>query len=234
LPERGAELLPRDLPAWQLVAGSSLLCFYAFLGFEDMVNVAEEVKDVRRVLPRGILLTLAATALLYALVAGVAVLAVPPDELARSESPLALVFERCGGNAAWRGVIALFALTNGALIQIMKASRVLYGLACEGALPGPLARVDPRTRTPLVATGLATGVTLLLALALPLATLAETTALITLGTFTLTNASLVRVKLRAPAPPDVRSFPLWVPASGFLVSFALVAMEAARWLQPAG
>ena len=229
LPERAAELLPADLPAWQLVSTAAILCFYAFLGFEDMVNVAEEVKDPRTVLPRGIILTLLLTALLYALVASVAVLAVPPAELATSESPLALVFERCGGTAAWLGLIALFALLNGALIQIMKAARVLYGLASEESLPQPLARVHPRTRTPLLATGLATATTLLLALAFPLAQLAATTAVITLTTFTLANLSLVLVKLRAPNPPEARIFPLWVPGLGFVVSFGFVGLELTRW-----
>jgi amino acid transporter len=225
LPQRGSELLPHGLPDWQLTAGAAVLCFYAFLGFEDMVNVAEEVRDVRRTLPRAILLTLLLTALLYGLVTAVAVLAVPPRELAVSDSPLALVLERCGGPGAAIGVVALFALLNGALIQVMKAARVLYGLSSEGSLPPSLGRVHPRTRTPLRATALATAVALTLALTFPLAGLAETTARITLATFTLANGSLIAIKLRDPTPAGVRTFPLWVPAAGALASLGFVAFS---------
>jgi amino acid transporter len=108
----------------------------------------------------------------------------------------------------------------------MKASRVLYGLAQQRALPTLLARVHPRTRTPLVATALATGVALVLSASLPLATLAETSSLVTLTTFALANLALVRIKRRAPAPPGTTRVPAWIPAVGFLVSFGFIVFEA--------
>jgi len=230
VPARLAELAPTDLSAASAVAGAALLCFFAFLGFEDMVNVAEEVVDVRRTLPRAIGLTLGITTVLYALLTTVAVFAVPPRELAASDAPLALVFERCGGPAAVLGVIALFALLNGALVQVVKASRVLYGLAGEGGLPAVLGRVSPRTRTPLVATGVATAVAAALALAFPLATLAEITSVVTLTTFALANAALVCVKRREPSPPGAVVFPLWVPVSGCGLTGLFLVAELARRL----
>jgi amino acid transporter len=226
LPARVGEMLPRDVGVWRAVGGAAVLAFYAFLGFEDMVNVAEEVREVRRTMPRAILLTLLVTTVLYALVTTVAVLVVPPEELAASDAPLSLVFARSGGPAAALGVIAIFALLNGALVQIVKASRVLFGLADQGSLPARLARVHSRTRTPLLATTLATGATLLLALAFPLAVLAETTSAITLAVFTLTNLSLVLVKRRNPAPADATTFPIWVPGVGFFVSLGFMALAA--------
>jgi APA family basic amino acid/polyamine antiporter len=226
LPARAGEMVPREASAWRAVGGAAVLAFYAFLGFEDMVNVAEEVRDVRRVMPRAILLTLLVTTVLYALVTTVAVLVVPPEELAASDAPLSLVFARSGGLAAALGVIAIFALLNGALIQIVKASRVLFGLADQGSLPARLARVHSRTQTPWLATALATGATLLLALAFPLAVLAETTSAITLVVFTLTNLSLVLVKRRDPAPVGATTFPIWVPSVGFVVSLGFVALAA--------
>jgi len=231
----GLDALPRHLPemwpasgaaAWQL-AGGAILAFYAFLGFEDMVNVAEEVRDVRRVLPRAILATLAATTLLYVAVAVVALLTVSPAELAASDAPLVLVFERSGGSGATLGVIALFALLNGALIQVMKSARVLYGLAREGVLPAALGRVHRTRRTPLVATAWVTMVVAALAGALPLAALAEATAVVTLVVFGLANGALLAVKQRDPRPEGALVFPAWLPATGVAVSAALLAAEIA-------
>jgi APA family basic amino acid/polyamine antiporter len=227
LPQRLGEMLPLDGGAWRAVAGTAILAFYAYLGFEDMVNVAEEVRDAPRVMPVAIVLTLAATTLLYVLVSAVAVLAVAPEELGASPSPLALVFARCGGPAPLLGVIALFALLNGALVQVIKASRVLYGLAAQGSLPARLGRVHRRTRTPLFATLLATLFAALMAVSLPLATLAATTSVITLVTFALANLALVRLKRRGPAPAAATSFPLWVPLLGFALSAGFACLELA-------
>jgi amino acid transporter len=218
---------PRDGASVLELAGAAVLAFYAFLGFEDMVNVAEEVHDVRRVLPRAILTTLAITTLLYVAVATVALLVVPPAELAGSDAPLALVFERAGGPGDLLGAIALVALLNGALIQVVKASRVLYGMAREGSLPGALGRVHPGRRTPLLATALATAVVVGLVASLPLAALAELTAVVTLITFGLANAALLVVKRRDPHPEGAITFPAWLPAAGVAVSGALLATELA-------
>ena len=222
LPSRLPELLPGwDLFGWHAILSASLLAFYAFLGFEDMVNVAEEVKQVRRNLPLGIIITLALTALLYGLLALAAVLSVTPEELATSEAPLAMIYQRNTGSASpLISSIALLAIVNGALIQMIMASRVLYGLATQGALPTRLAYLWPRTRTPLISTLLVTVLVLILALAFPLAPLARVTSVITLIIFTLVNLSLWRLKRRAPAPAGVWTVAPWVPIVGFLVSLA--------------
>ena len=222
LPSRLPELLPGwDLFGWHAILSASLLAFYAFLGFEDMVNVAEEVKQVRRNLPLGIIITLALTALLYGLLALAAVLSVTPEELAASEAPLAMIYQRNTGSASpLISSIALLAIVNGALIQMIMASRVLYGLATQGALPTRLAYLWPRTRTPLISTLLVTVLVLILALAFPLAPLARVTSVITLIIFTLVNLSLWRLKRRAPAPAGVWTVAPWIPIVGFLVSLA--------------
>ena len=225
LPERAGEFLALGNSAWQGVGFAAVLAFYAFLGFEDMVNVAEEVRGVRRTMPLAILITVAVTAALYGLVSLVSVLAVPPAELAASGAPLVLVFERCGGSAALLGTIGIFALLNGALIQVIKASRVLFGLAGQGGVPLAFGRVNARTRTPLVATALATALAAALAATLPLETLAEATSLVTLTTFALANLALVRVKRRDPRPAGVMVFPTFVPVVGFLLTVGLIALD---------
>lgn len=213
---------------WGSIYFGAILAFYAFIGFEDMVVVAEEVKEAERNLPRGILLTLGITTLLYVSLLLVAVTAMKPEELAASQAPLAALYSRgTGGEATILGLIGMFAIINGALIQIIMASRLLYGLASSGQLPRILARVNARTRTPLLATLLVTLVVLSLALAGDLGPLAAATSLMMLSVFALVNLSLLRVKRRQPRPPAIRTYPAWVPAIGFLISAGFVVTELA-------
>ena len=182
---------------WGGVLGGSLLAFYAFIGFEDMVNVAEEVRDVERVLPRAIVWTLVLTTLLYLAVTLVAIRFVPTGSLAESSAPLALVWERASGLSSRQlSAVAVVATLNGALIQIIMASRVFYGLARQGSLPGVLGRINPHTRTPVTGTLLVVGLILIFALALPIERLASITSLLTLAIFTLVNLALWRIKRR--------------------------------------
>jgi amino acid transporter len=224
LPERWAELLPVfDSGAWRGVAAASLLTFYAYLGFEDMVNVAEEVKDVRRVLPRAIVITLVVTTLLYVVLAVVCVLTVTPAELAGSAAPLAFIYERATGSAPTAiAIIGILAVVNGALIQAIMASRVLYGLASRGDLPMFLARVHAKTGTPHHATIAAGGFVLVLALWFPLARLAEGTAVATLLIFASVNLSLWRIKGRSESQTAVFSVPRWIPALGACTTIGLL------------
>lgn len=201
------------------VLTGAILAFYAFIGFEDIVNVAEETRNPTRTLPAAIIWTLVVTTILYLLVAAVAVTAVAPERLSESAAPLAVVHETLtGGGAHGISLIAMVAVVNGALIQIIMATRVLYGLAAMGRLPAPLAKIDRRTRTPLIATVTVTILVLLFAYWLPLATLAETTSLLLLIVFSLVNLALLRVKRKTPAPQGMWTVPIWVPGAGFLVS----------------
>ena len=229
LPARAAELAPPlEAGAWSGILAGAFLAFYAFIGFEDMVNMAEEVRDVRRTLPLAILLTVAATLVIYVLLSLVAVLVVPPAELARSDAPLVSVYERAGGPfPAALAAIGVMAMCNGALIQIIKSSRILYGLADQGALPRVLGRIHPRTRTPHWSTAIGGGVVLVLALGFPLAPLARATSIITLVIFALVNAALFRLQTREPLPEGVRGVPRAVPALGFAISAAFVLWELA-------
>lgn len=222
---------PLELAAWHGIFVGGLLAFYAFIGFEDMVNVVEEVKDAERTMPRAIIWTLAITTLLYAALAVVAVLSVPPAELGASEAPLALVFERTTGLSGLTiSAISIIAILNGALVQIVMASRVLYGLSAQGMLPKALGTIHVRTRTPVRATLLVTVMVALFALAGHLAGLAQATSIITLTIFSLVNLALCLIKRREPAAPRAFILPGWVPALGFLASTAVLLIEAARRL----
>jgi amino acid transporter len=229
LPVRFPELVPpADWHVWNGIFLGAFLAFYAFIGFEDMVNVAEETKEPMRTVPLAILLALGIATLLYILVALAAVLALPAGELAQTEAPFALLYTQATGRAPTLiSLISLFAVVNGALIQIIMASRILYGMSREGWLHVALGRVHPKRRTPLLATALVTLAVLVLGLWLPLVTLAKATSFITLVAFSLINLALLRIKRRDPHPTGMRIYPVWIPWAGFLSSFAFVLYQLA-------
>ena len=234
-PARWQEFIPAaELPALLGILSGGVIAFYAFIGFEDMVNVAEEVRDVRRTLPKAIVLTLVATTVLYLAVAVVGVLAVPLPELAGSKAPVALIVERGGGrHADLLSLVALIAVLNGALIQVIMASRVAYGLAQRGWLPTALGRIHARRRTPVLATAAATVLVLLFALTMPLETLARATSLITLGIFATVNMALWRIKGREPEPPaDGVCYPRWISLIGAVACLAVIVSEVSRLTLP--
>lgn len=225
LPARIGELSPGfDGVMWAGILSGSFLAFYAFIGFEDMVNVAEEIKNVRRVLPLAIVITLVVTTLVYFIVALVAVFAVPPAELGQSAAPLALIFERkTGASPTVISLISILAVLNGALIQIIMASRVLYGLSAKQWLPAYFGRINARTQTPIQATFWSVFLVVFLALAFDIETLAQSTTLIILIIATAVNGALIRIKWRdrtATKPGKIEGMrvPIWVPMAGLAVS----------------
>jgi amino acid transporter len=223
---RSPQLLPSlaDLPALTGILGAALLAFFAFIGFESIVNVAEEVRDPTRTLPRAILWTLGTATLLYVLVSALSVLTVPPQELGGSEAPLALVFERATRLPPHvLSAIAIVATLNGIIVQMIMASRVIYGLAEQGSLPRLLAVVSPATRTPLLATWLVIAIVLATALFFPLGRLAETTSQISLVVYALVNLALIRIKLTGlhGAAPGIE-VPMAVPVLGATSCIALL------------
>lgn len=226
---RLAEILPTsgDIGLWVGLSGTTLVAVFAFIGFQNLVNVAEEMKTPSRTLPRARFLTLGLTALVYALVVWVAVVAVPPDELAQSSAPLALVFERLTGMPLiTMSLIAVVATLNGIIVYMIMISRVFYGLASQGNLPALLTQLNRRTGTPLLATALGVGAILLLALAVPLSGLADLTARFTLVIFAIVNISLLRIKAREISPPaGVFVCPSWVPAAGLISSLGLLFLD---------
>lgn len=227
IPGRLTELSPTAEPfVWYGVLLGAFIAFYAFIGFEDMVNVAEEVIEPSRNLPRAIILVLVVVTLFYLLVSLASILTVPPERLAMTDAPLALVYAQATGRAPlFITLISLVSVLNGVLIQIIMASRVLYGLSRQGWLPGLLGQVAARTRTPVPAIVVVVAAILLFAWMLPLISLAKLTSFVTLIIFTLMNVALWRIKRRSDA--DYRGFqvPLWVPAAGATVSVLFLATQ---------
>lgn len=222
--QRLPEMVPADANAWMSLGGTTLIAVFAFIGFEHIVNIAEELKEPSWTLPRALFLTLAVTTLLYMLVIWVSVTAVPPAELARSPAPLALVFERLTGMPLITlSAIAIVATLNGIVVHMIMIARVLYGLADQGNLPALLARVNRTTRTPLVATFAGVAGILVLSLGVPLEGLADLAAMGTLAIFAGVNLTLIAIKHRnAPAPEGIFNCPLWVAYAGLSSTLLLL------------
>lgn len=226
--------LPTELPnlvpgfeagAWIAIFSGAFLSFFAFIGFEDMVNVAEEVKNPRKTLPRAILLALVICTILYGSISLVAVLQVGPGELAGSPAPLALIYERATGSPpVFIGVLGLFAIVNGVLIQLIMVSRIIYGMARKNWIPPGLGAIHQRFRTPARATVLVLFLILGFALFLPLVSLATITSLLVLLVFTLVNASLIAIKLKRPSAPDATLVPMAVPIIGVISALGLATL----------
>lgn len=210
---------------WLAVYGSGLLAFFAFVGFEDIVNLAEETREPRKTLPWAIFLTLILSTLVYVMVVSVAVLSVPIDQLAASRAPLGFVFTQITGMPSIAiSAIAVVATLNGVIVQIIMASRVLYGLARQDSVPAIFGRVNRFTRTPLVATATVVGLILVLAVFFPLQHLAEMTSRVVLTIFALVNMSLFLIKWRkTPAPEGAFTVSIWVPVLGLATCLFVLA-----------
>lgn len=202
----------------------SFLAFYAYIGFEDMVNIAEEIKQPETVLPVAILTAVILSTLLYIIVSIAALSVLPPERLANSTAPLADVVMAKGYSSAWIGFISLVAVINGAIVQLIMASRVIYGMARKELLPIGLATVHPVTATPIFATLVSISVTILLALFFPLASLAQATSVVVLTVFALTNLSLIRLNKQQPQQATVH-YPDWIPCVGASLCVLMLVLK---------
>jgi len=213
--------LPLPPIEWNGVIAATVFAFFAFIGFDDMVNMAEETRNPQRTMPMSILWALAITALLYAMVSLAAVRAVPREILGVSERPLALVWEMGSGQSAvFLSAIAVAAALNGVLAQIVMASRVLYGLAKRSPSLLAFRRTSKRFGTPVLGTVVVAVVVIGSALTLPVATLAEVTTLALLIVFAIVNSALIGLKRKQPeAPFRVPDFVPWFGLAACLVTF---------------
>ncbi|MCB1383914.1 MAG: amino acid permease [Notoacmeibacter sp.] len=190
-----------SLAAMAPVFSGAIIAFFAFIGFEDIENMAEETVDPVRTAPKAIFITLGLTVIIYVALSVIATLAPDRAAITGSPAPLAVLFKSITG---WPGkpvaAVAAVAMVNGILVQIVMAARVLYGMAGEGILPAWFAHVDPARRTPGRATLLVATIIAALALFFPLVGLAEATSLVTLAVFAMVNLSLFRLGGMADYP----------------------------------
>ncbi|MEM1316548.1 MAG: APC family permease, partial [Pseudomonadota bacterium] len=207
------------------VLAATLLAFFAYVGFEDMVNMAEETVNPQRTMPIAILTAVAITTVLYMLVSVAALHAMPQSLLAETERPLALVFTMSTGlSNAPIAAIAVAATLGGVLIQLIMVSRVLYGMAERRAWLSWFRVLHPVRRTPQRGTAIAAGIVLVLVLAAlaPIDALAEATSRFLLAIFIVVNAALIALKRRGATPEGAPSAPMAVPVLGMATAAFLL------------
>ncbi|WP_181783847.1 APC family permease [Pseudonocardia pini] len=228
---------PEDKGTFLAVTSATSLAFFAMVGFEDSVNMAEECHEPRRIFPKIMITGLTLTGIIYVLVAICAVALVPVGPLAASETPLVEVV-RAGAPGipadAVLPFISMFAVANSALINMLMASRLLYGMANQGVLPKPLARVHPFRRTPwvsiivttLISFGLITYVSLDSSSDV-VSALGGTTSLLLLAVFTIVNVAVLVLRKDRVDGDHFRA-PRWLPVVGALTCAYLVLPFSGR------
>ena len=205
------------------VLSATFIAFYAFIGFEDMVNIAEEVKQPARAFPRAILLALGVVTVLYIAVAVTTLGVLTPEALGNSKAPLADAYRAATGNPVGIIVgISLLATLNGILVNIIMGSRFLYGLARRGWIPAWFGWVSgshvPARGIVLVGIG-----ALAAALWFPIEHLAQATSLLLLFVFFAVNTSLIVIRRQTRHEvPVARISPHFIPWLGSLASGGLI------------
>jgi APA family basic amino acid/polyamine antiporter len=213
-----------DGAAMSAILSASLIAFFAFVGFDDVVNIVEETINPAKIMPIAIGVTLIVVTILYVLIAIVALDALPLSELSTSKAPVGLLFERLTGiSPLGITLIAIFATLNGVVIQLIMASRVLYGISRKGQIPKAFSRLNPVTKTPVFATATLSLFVVFLVAFLPLGQLAEWTSQINLSVFFLINVALVWMKLRGvPVADGLFTVPVLIPVLGSVLCLALL------------
>ncbi|MFB7652589.1 MULTISPECIES: APC family permease [unclassified Streptomyces] len=206
------------------VLGATALGFFAFVGFEDSVNMAEETKDPARTFPRAIFIGVTVTGTIYVLVALISSLLVDYRVLEDSSGPLLEVVKAGGLDFPPKlfALIALFAVTNSALINIMMASRLCYGMANERILPRALGRVLPRRRTPVVGIVFVSLLAIGLVSTGEIAGLGDTTAFLLLCVFAVVNVAVLVLR-RDPVEHKHFRTPTVLPVLGAITSLTLAS-----------
>ncbi|GAA1007496.1 MULTISPECIES: APC family permease [Streptomyces] len=211
------------------VLGATALGFFSFVGFEDSVNMAEETKDPVRTFPRAIFTGVAVTGAIYVLVALFSSLLVDYRVLEGSSGPLLEVVKAGGIGFPPKlfALIALFAVTNSALINIMMASRLCYGMANERILPRAMGRVLPRRRTPVVSIVFVTLLAAGLVSTGEIAGLGDTTAFLLLCVFAVVNIAVLVLRRDRVAHEHFRA-PTVLPVLGAITAVLLASPLSER------
>ena len=239
----GAALMSFDFFAPLL--GAAALIFFAYLGFEDIANIAEETKDPKKTVPLALLISLVVTTIIYVLVAIVAVSVVPAAELAAagaghsiSEGPLALVASTALASPIGGLLftfVALFATANTVLILLIVTSRMLYGMSRENTLPKSICKLHKKNKTPMIAITISAIITIIFALSGSIGTVAALTNLGVFLTFFAVNAALILYRFKNRGEKQIPGFrvPLnigWFPIlPGFGAIFCLIMFFTQYW-----
>jgi len=216
-----------NLDAAFLIMQGAVLTFFAFIGFEDTFNVAEECRNPERTLPIGLILAMVLAAILYMAIAITAVSVVPYQELATAPGPITEVVNRAAPAIPpiVFTFITLFAVANTALVNYVTASRLIYGMARQGLLPARLGDVHAVRRTPHIAVAALFIIVAPLALLGSIGDLAAATVLLLLAVFAVVNGALFVLKGRKGEASGYFEVPRLIPALGAFVCLALILVR---------
>jgi APA family basic amino acid/polyamine antiporter len=214
------------------IIGAAGLVFFAYFGFENLANIAEETKNAPRTIPRALVISIAVTTGIYILIAVSAIALVGWESLSSTDAPLALAAEKAFGRTGVTvlSAIALFATSNTVLMMLVAGSRIMYGMSRERALPAALGRVHPATKTPGTAVVLMTLLTVtLVALSRGnIFTVANIAVFAIFMVYVAVNLSLIWLRYKQPAletpfrsPVRVGWFPV-LAGLGFATSLAML------------
>ncbi len=227
-----------DKNVFMAVTAATSLAFFAMVGFEDSVNMAEETKDPVKVFPKALLTGLSIAGIVYVIVAIVAVALVPVGTLEASDTPLVEVVKAGAPNLPIEDIlpfISMFAVSNTALINMLMASRLIYGMARQHVLPPVLGSVHPTRRTPWVAivftTAIAFGLIFYVtafANSNAISLLGGTTSLLLLAVFATVNVAVLVLRRDVQEAGGHFKTPTALPVIGCLVSLYLVTPLSGR------
>ena len=202
-----------------IILFAAFICFYAYIGFEDIVNIAEETINPTIIVPLAILLSLLLSTLLYVALSIACAVFVPANIFETSDAPLAAIVEFKGHDPTLMAMISVVAIINGALVQQIMAARILYGMAKQKMFFAVFAQVNAKTQTPVVATVTVAAFILLLATSLDLITLAEITSAITLMVFMTVQLSLLKISWQNKSK---NRLDVILPVAGIILNLVLV------------
>jgi amino acid transporter len=232
-PSRLVEINTGETGVFLAITAATSLAFFAMVGFEDSVNMAEECHDPPRIFPRAMLTGMAVAALIYVLVSVLSSMLVPAADLAAAKSGALFRVLEAGAPGfplAVFGAIGLFAVVNSALINMLMASRLLYGMSNERILPSIFGRVHPTRRTPWVSIVFTSVLALILVTSVDITALGGTTALLLLGVFTIVNIAVLVLRKDEVSHPHFRA-PSWTPWVGIVFCGFLATPLSGRPLQ---
>jgi APA family basic amino acid/polyamine antiporter len=218
-PSRLTEIDTGDSTAFLAITAATSLAFFAMVGFEDSVNMAEECHDPPRIFPGAMLLGMGVAGAIYVVVAVLSSLLVPAAELAEAKSGALFRVLEAGAPGfplAVFAVIGLFAVVNSALINMLMASRLLYGMSNERIIPRVFGTVHEGRRTPWVSIAFTSAIAIVLVASADITLLGGTTALLLLGVFTIVNIAVLVLR-RDPVGHSHFTAPSWTPWLGMVL-----------------
>ena len=203
---------------WRGVVGGAFIAFFAYIGFETLANLAEEVENAQQTVPAAILASVALSLFLYIAASISAVIGG-----AMGDSPLASLFR--GHYAAAFSVVVFFTISNGTLVQINMLARLFYGMAHLGELPKVFATINEKTGTPIIATAVATAIILITSVFLDFKALLTIVNYLTLAVFIAVDIALLKLKF-SNEPTNAFQVPAFVPLAAAVLSIGMILNEA--------